>query len=208
MRSTAFKRRAKPPPEAVSRAHLLQVYVADYNAMATRINTFMALQFVPWPPLVVVLGLVVNAFNTRTSSTSVSAFDPDTTSFVVWLTVMAVHAAVYVYLFSLYEVYNHSRYVETELRPKLSEIINIQPNWGYERFLIKTGKANKPQSGDSGVLVLPIVAILFAFYQRATSELSWMDLLFFLNIWALWNARQMVYRVFAARERMFRAIDA
>ena len=191
-----------PPTEPVDP---LPAYCAEYNAMATRINTFIALQFVPWPPLAVLLGLVVNAFKIHDGRT----FEPTTASLIIWLTVMAMQVAVFVYCFALYEVYNHARYVETELRPKLSTIIGIDRNWGYEKFLKRAGRANNPNYGDRGVLGISILAILFGIYLQWNSGLKVLDgILAMANVFVLYKATGMVSRVVKARENIFVEIAA
>ena len=42
------------------------------------------------------------------------------------------------YYFALYEVYNHVRYVETKLKPKVAELLELNPDslWGYEKFQV------------------------------------------------------------------------
>lgn len=148
---------------------LIKVHISEYQALETRINGFMALQFVPWPPLVVFITLVAYAYK-------YGFFDRTIEALVAWGTVVMVQVAVFVYNFALFEVYNHVRYIETELRPKVATLLGTDSFWGYERFLKKTGKVNNPLVGDCGLLVIPVAAIMLTIYGRWT---SWLGLDFF-----------------------------
>ena len=135
---------------------LVQVHVADYQAIATRISRFMALQFVPWPALVVFLSLVASTHK---------LFDP---ILLAWGAAGVAQVAVLTYYFALYEVYNHVRYVETELKPNLAKLLALSTDsfWGYEKYLKKTGKANDPLFGDIGPALVSVVAVTLAALAR------------------------------------------
>lgn len=181
---------------------LLKLYMTEYSAILGRINTFITLQFFPWPPLAVVLALVVNAFNGQ-------KFDSLTAAFIIWLTAVAAQVAVSIYLFALFEVYNHARYIETELRSKLSQMTGISSIWGYEQFLKKTGKANSPKIGDRYVLLISVLAITLALYARFLAGLILADVILFLvNIAFFLGSWKMTSRVLGARLRMFDGVGA
>ncbi len=135
---------------------VVQAHVADYQAIATRITRFTSLQFVPWPALAAFLTLVGGTHK---------LFDP---ILVAWGTAGVVQVAVLTYYFALYEVYNHVRYLETELKPKLAELLklNTESFWGYEKYLKKTGKANDPLIGDVGPAFVSLLAVVLAAVSR------------------------------------------
>lgn len=135
---------------------VVQAHVADYQVIATRISRFMSLQFVPWPALAAFLILV---------GTTYKLFDP---ILVAWGTAGVVQIAVLTYYFALYEVYNHVRYVETNLKPKVAELLKLNTDsfWGYEKYLNGTGKANDPLYGDVGPAFVSLVAVVLAAVSR------------------------------------------
>lgn len=135
----------------------VQAYVAEYQAIMTRISWFMSMQFVPVGPVV--------AFLTLIGATHAS-FDP---ILVAWGTAGVAQCAVLTYYFALYEVYNHVRYVETKLKPKLASLLKLETNsfWGYERYLKKFGKVNDPRFGD----LLPVIPSALAFILAARTRI-------------------------------------
>ncbi len=135
---------------------VVQAHVADYQAIATRISRFMSLQFVPWPALATFLTVVAATHK---------SFDP---ILVAWGTAGVAQVAVLTYYFALYEVYNHVRYVETELKPKVAKLLELNTDsfWGYEKYLKKTGKANDPLFGDVGPALVSVLAVVLAAVSR------------------------------------------
>jgi hypothetical protein len=135
---------------------VVKAHVADYQVIATRISRFMSLQFVPWPALAAFLTLVGGTYK---------FFDP---ILVAWGTAAIVQVAVLTYYFALYEVYNHVRYVETQLKPKVAELLKLNTDsfWGYEKYLKMTGKATDPLFGDIGPAFASLLAVVLAAVSR------------------------------------------
>lgn len=79
-----------------------------------------------------------------------------------------VQVTVLTYYFALYEMYNHVRYVETQLKPKVADLLKLNPNsfWGYEKYLKMTGKANNPLFGDVGPALASLLAVVLAAVSR------------------------------------------
>ena len=133
-----------------------QAYVAEYQAMVTRINWFMSMQFVPWAPLVTFLALIAATY---------SYFAP---ILVAWGAAAMAQVAVLVYYFALFEVYNHVRYIETELKPRMATLLTLETDlfWGYEKFLKRHGKANDPLFSDLWPVALSGIAFALAALNR------------------------------------------
>ena len=131
---------------------VVQAHVADYQVVTVRISRFISLQFVPWPALAAFLTV---AYYTHTF------FDP---VLVAWGTAAGAQIAVLVYYFALYEVYNHVRYIENELKPNMAKALSLNPDqfWGYERYLKKTGKANSALWGDITPAAISFLAVIIA----------------------------------------------
>jgi len=134
---------------------LVHAHLAEYQTITARISRFMSLQAVPWPALVAFLTIVTIAYEK-------GLFDPAFIALVAWGAAFVAQLAVQTYYFALYEVYNHVRYVENELRPKLAALLGTGSFWGYEGYLKKTGKANNPLLGDLGPAAISIAAIILA----------------------------------------------
>jgi hypothetical protein len=161
----------------------------------------MTIQFVSWPLLLAFLSLVASTFRD-------GVFGHPERALVIWGCAFAAQIAVLVYNFATYEIYNHVRYVETRLRPKLAALIGTNSFWGYERFLSKTGKANDPLFGDVGPLLVSLGAIGLAsvaqwdcWSQWDLLGLSWNGLVFI-------GAVAMSLRVIAARKGFLDAVAA
>lgn len=147
----------EPNTQSLEQLKLIaNAHVADYQVIATRISRFISLQSVPWPVLAAFLTVV---YYTR------SFLDP---VLVAWGTAGVAQVAVLTYYFALYEVYNHVRYIENELKPNMAKILSLSPDqfWAYEKYLKKTGKANNPLYGDIGPALISFVAVALAALAR------------------------------------------
>lgn len=183
-----MRRRTDPLSDALKL--LAQAHIAEYQGVTTRISRFMSVQFVVWPILVGVLSLITTTYKEGFLGPILFA----------WGSVAIAQVAVQTYNFALYEVYNHVRYVEIVLRPKLATIVGTDSFWGYERYLKNTGKANNPLLGDLGPTVMSVVALILVALWRRDSWEAWDFLglavngLFLvgtsLSAWSLVNVRK------------------
>ncbi len=135
---------------------LIQVHSSEYSAMVTRINRFMSLQFVVWPVLIGALTFIW----TEHSKGNLPAV------LVAWGSVFAVQFASQNYNFALYEVYNHVRYIEQVLRPRVVALLHTDAVWEYERYLNRTGKAHSAWIGDVAPAVGSLATLLLSAYWR------------------------------------------
>jgi hypothetical protein len=135
---------------------LIQLHASEYSAMVTRISRFMSLQFVIWPVLIGVLIFIAKEYSKRQLPADLTA----------WGSVFAIQFATQNYNFALYEVYNHVRYIERVLRPRVVALLGTDAVWEYERYLHKTGKAHSAWIGDIGPAIGSLVAILLSAYWR------------------------------------------
>jgi hypothetical protein len=120
---------------------LVQALLAEYQAMTSRIVLFMTIQTVPWPVLAAYLGAVVTAYFN-------GLFTHVPVALVAWGTVLVTQFAVHAYYYALFEVYNHVRYVEQQLKPQMAKLLGTDSFWGYEHYLNKTGKASSAKLND------------------------------------------------------------
>jgi hypothetical protein len=144
---------------------LVQLHSTEYQAIVTRISRFISLQFVVGPVLVAFLTLVATGYQHE-----IEIFSP----FVVaWGCALATQLAVQTYYFALYEVYNHVRYVENDLRPKVERLLGTDLFWGYERYLTRTGKAYNPLIGDVGPAIFSLAAFALPALWRWDNCSGW-----------------------------------
>jgi hypothetical protein len=132
----------------------VQAYFCEYQAMITRMNWFMSLQFMPLVPLIAFFAFIVTAH---------SHFHLNLV-LVEWGAVGVTQIGLLIYYFSLHEVYNHVLYVEKCLKPKVSVLLHLGTDsfWGWERHLKQFGKANDPAVGDCVPAALPLGAFIVA----------------------------------------------
>jgi hypothetical protein len=145
-----------------------QAYFAEYQAMMTRMNFFMSLQFTLWAPLVAFLTLVFGAYAAPLST--------DIKSALFWGAAVVTQLVVLVYCFALHEVYNHAFYIETRLKPQVAELLDLarESFWAWERHLAAEGKANNPGFGDFLPDAISGLALIVAF---VTAGWNWLGVL-------------------------------
>src|SRR5438128_1637223 len=110
------RRRVKGEVSDVEKAQV-QAYCSEYQATMTRMNWFMSLQFLPLAPLVALLTLVA------VHTSYIALYDGRIDDGVVTeLGALGVQVTMYIYCFSLHEVYNHALYIESHLKPKVAAL--------------------------------------------------------------------------------------
>jgi hypothetical protein len=133
------------PPEGRARDALLNVHIAEYEAMTTRCTYFMALQMGLWPLLLLfwpLLAQVRGAVPNRT---------------LVWLGLLGSQIVLFMYLHLLGEQYLMLVYIENNLRDRVSALIPGTVFWNYERFLPK----QRSRTGASTHRLLTYAMIAF-----------------------------------------------
>ena len=155
-----------PPRELPSDEQMklqAQAYLAEYQAMMTRMNAFMAMQFAPLAPWIAFLAFVAAA--------------PLHRVVVVWGTALVTQVGVFIYCFALYEVYAHARHIEIEIKPRIALLLNLETDslWAWEKHLKQHGKAAPALLGDA----MPTVFSAAAFI----AGLIWME----WTWWPWWN---------------------
>jgi hypothetical protein len=139
----------------------LQAHFYEYQAVMTRINWFMSLQFIPLAPLAGFLAFIFIVRNSHPILVVLGA---------AWVT----QCAIFVYYFALHEVYNHVRYLLTTLKPKVAILLQLDTNlfWGWEEHLKKFGKANDPRFGDFVPAAISLIAFIISAFIAITNKLA------------------------------------
>lgn len=130
----------------------VQAYVGEYQALMTRNNWFMSLQFMPLVPLVGFFSFIVLAHTYLALNFIL----------VAWAAAAVTQIAVLIYYFALHEVYNHALYLEKTLKPRVAVLLQLNTDsfWGWEGHLKQFGKAYDPRFSDR----MPVVFSAIAFF--------------------------------------------
>jgi hypothetical protein len=124
---------------------LLNVHVAEYEAMTTRCTYFMALQMGLWPLLLLFWPLLAQ----------LRGAVPDRS--LVWLGLLASQIVLFVYVHLLAEQYLMLVYIENDLRGMVGALIVSKVFWCYERSLLK----QRYRAGTSTYRLLGYAVIAF-----------------------------------------------
>jgi hypothetical protein len=116
------------PLEQRNPATLIQLHIAEYQALTMRNTYWITMQYFLWPILIGLIGLVTQLHN---------PFDP---ALRIWGIAIVIEVVVVAYYAATLEQYSNVRYIETELKPSISVLVGPESFWGYEPYL----KASRP----------------------------------------------------------------
>lgn len=147
------------PGDAPDRT-LMQLYLAEYQALTTRASYWIVLQFslLPAVPVYIVLGYQ--------ASSSIK-----TKEIVIWATLAVLHLLAILWANTMLEQFSIVKYIECYLRPQIRKGLATDRFWIYEPYLIKH-RPIKPKWGNYsipalGLIVLAIIiAVRFPEFSR------------------------------------------
>lgn len=148
-------------------ASLIQLHIAEYQALTMRNTYWITLQYFLWPILIGFIGLATQLPN---------PFDP---TLRIWGVVVVAQVVVVAYYASTLEQYTNVRYIETELKPSISALVGADSFWGYERYLAAS-RPFHPLFWEIWPLVLSFICVVLPIAIR------WY--LLFPPKWAHWGA--------------------
>lgn len=139
-------------PDAV-----LQLHLAEYQALTNRSTYWITLQYAFWP----VLALFYTLAATVAKSLPLPA--------VAWGTVLGTCMLGQTYFFALSEVYNNARYIEHKLKGLIKSASSIEGDkyWLYESYL-RAQRGTGVMWGEYFPVVLGIAATGTTSLMRAT----------------------------------------
>lgn len=105
-----------------STSSILQLHIAEYSALTTRITYWITLQFSIAP--VATGALILLATTYPLFSLAVMG----------WAAVVIVDAFLCVYYYTLFEIMSNSQYIECDLAPRIREIVPDALFWQYENY--------------------------------------------------------------------------
>lgn len=151
-------------PEGWELSQLIQLHVAEYQAVTTRNTYWVTLQYALGP-------ITVGAFVVLVEGRSFVSG-----SLLSWATAVFFDLIMLVYYGILYEIYNNTRYLECELGREIRNLFPGRRFWLYERYL--RARKSYPPWWDFSPMVLCVGAPCAAAFFRRTSWLvgDWIGL--------------------------------
>jgi len=104
-------------------SELVQLHVAEYQALTARNTSWQTLQAGLGPLLLLFYALVAQVWQSQDHAT------------LVWVSVLVLEFVSLVFCQAALEGYNNVRYLETKLRPALVEVLGTNAFWMYERWI-------------------------------------------------------------------------
>jgi len=152
----------------LSNRSLLELHLAEYEALMTRNTYLMAIQFTLWPVVGIVLALVAQLWTSGTIKIE--------SRLLIWIAEAGLFLVANNWADTLWEIYNNVTYIEHELRRWVSaELGSSAAFWGYERYLAAQ-RGLKPALWE---LALPTAGggLIVGTAAMATPESTWQILL-------------------------------
>jgi hypothetical protein len=112
----------------IDRQYLMQLHLAEYQAITSRITNWITLQY--WTPAIVGGVLAVLA--------GVSKVFPPIVD--IWTVSLIIEIGIGAYYYTLFEMMNNARYLECELAPKIRRALSAPGQsaqgafWSYEGY--------------------------------------------------------------------------
>jgi hypothetical protein len=137
------------PQDAPS--NVLQVHLAEYAALTTRITYWITLQFALWP-----IGIVFLAFVAQVWPKS----DAARQHFLLWLGLVGLQLIGFVWYVAAWEQYGDVAYLETVLRPRVASILGgAKDFWTYEQSRARKLGSYLPLLAEWPIAVFSIAAV-------------------------------------------------
>lgn len=104
-------------------SYLIQLHIAEYQALTTRNTYWMTMQFALFPMLLLFMALVAQLWNSLDHAV------------LLWGSALVAQLIVVVWYQAGWEQYNNVRYMERELRPSITNLLRENEFWKYELYL-------------------------------------------------------------------------
>ncbi len=146
---------------------LLQLHIAEYTALTTRNNNWVAIQVGIWTLIILYITAAVAAW------TYFAQLKLDYSSYIVWGSGIVIQLAMAVLYFTVGEIYINVYYIQSKLRPILRNLVAGEPFWGYEEFLAKTSNRNVMDWTATAAVLAALIAtalIRGAFTTRSEAK--------------------------------------
>jgi hypothetical protein len=146
--ATSPTNKVSPPPPSKIDGAPLNVHLAEYTALTTRMTYWISLQYLTYSVGAVVLSLLVQAWAT-------AKLNPMT---LAWIGFFLVLLLIWAWIYIVWEILNTAVYLEGELRVKVEGLIGEKAFWGWEPYL--AGQRNKGYNKYEWTFALLVLLVL------------------------------------------------
>lgn len=155
------------PPSSISSPEIVQLHVAEYNAIMARNVNWLTLISGTWALLFAFVGtLAVIPESVR------HAIDPRV---LAWGSVAVILTIIGQYYGLTAEQYRGILYIQQRLRPQLKALTGDGEFWNWEHWIHGFRSSHSPIWWEGGPLLVPLVAIAFAAKDRLGATVAWQD---------------------------------
>ena len=141
---------------------LLQLHLAEYQALTTRASYWIVLQVSLVPAVPVYLALAAQVWQAGVIVKGV----------VVWATLAGLQLIGIVWSQLMLEEYAAVRYIEFYLRPLIKNVVGSDLFWGYEPYLVKH-RLIRQGWGEASISVLGLIVFLITLAARIPEFSRW-----------------------------------
>jgi hypothetical protein len=143
---------ADPQDPVITKLHEMeiQLHLGEYNALTMRCTYFTNIQNMLLSALIIWITVMITLWVSRPNI------------FIYWGTVFGVQVFGLISTWLLYEEYTIIQYIESDLKPRITNLINHKEFWNYQSFL-KTKRTNKYKAWEFiGVMIATSLIIVTA----------------------------------------------
>jgi predicted lactoylglutathione lyase len=174
---------------------LLNLHIAEYNALTGRNASLMVIQSNIWIIIVATWGALATALPLAEKWPIIS-----------WISAIAVQFELLLMGFATNEIYRNAYYIENDLHPLVKELTQDEKFWGYEAYL-KQYSGKKPLFSDLAPICVSIATSLMVLILRHAQYKEFIygsiplcTLTIFVN--------RLTYKVVRSRKRLERAAQS
>jgi hypothetical protein len=109
--------------QRVSTEKIVEVHIAEYQAITSRSSSLIIIASSIWPMLIVLLSVIAYAWT------------PQRSPYLVWSICAIGEFSLFYWAENSWQQMNNIRYIEKFLRPKLEVALSTQRFWHYEQYL-------------------------------------------------------------------------
>jgi hypothetical protein len=174
---------------------LLNLHIAEYNALTGRNASLMVIQSNIWFIIVATWGALATALPVAEKWPIIS-----------WISAIAVQFELLLMGFATNEIYRNAYYIENDLHPLVKELTQDERFWGYEAYLVQRSK-KKPLFADLAPICVSVAAFLIVIILRHSQSKEFVYGSIPLCILTIFVWR-LIYKVVQSRERLERAAQS
>ena len=121
----------------------LDVHLAEYAALSNRLTYWVTLQYATYAIAAAALGFIANAWG------HIGAF------LLAWASILILLLISWALIQTAFEIFTYVVYIEKDLRQMVTPIVNYNPFWEFEAFLVRL-RQNKVVGYEQQLGLLPV----------------------------------------------------